>query len=167
MKMLSQKTLKKALKYEPHTGTFTWRTPRSKVQIGNIAGSLDKTRKGYRRIKLNGQAYSAHRMAFLYMTGAWPINQVDHLNHDMDDNRWTNLREATQEDNSLNRKIPRNNKTGIVGVRWNAQCNKYQALIRHRNILYHLGLFKHFKDAVTVRKAAERRLNFHPNHGKK
>lgn len=65
---------------------------------------------GYIRLSVAGhsgkKSVSAHRFAFLWMTGAWPIGVVDHINGDRHDNRWCNLRDVTVEQNASNRLTP-------------------------------------------------------------
>lgn len=111
---LTQEYLKSILHYDPETGIFTWVTSRSKVQAGEIAGSLND--KGYIKIKIDWKKYSAHRLAVLYMTGVWPIEQVDHEDLDKSNNKWSNLREATNAKNKLNITERIDNKLGIKGV---------------------------------------------------
>src|SRR5712692_928690 len=86
----------------------------------DIAGYRDGD--GYLRIGICGGQYRAHRLAWLYMTGKWPIDQIDHKNAVKNDNRWKNLREATCAINNQNkRKALRNNRTGFLGVSRNGK----------------------------------------------
>ncbi|MCK9994454.1 MAG: hypothetical protein Dbin4_02974, partial [Alphaproteobacteria bacterium] len=103
MKMaeLTQSRLKELLHYDPDTGVFTRRVQTSSnARVGDVAGCLHP--EGYRHIQIDGKRYAAHRLAWLYMTGEWPTNQLDHLNGVRDDNRWGNLREATHGQNQQN-----------------------------------------------------------------
>ena len=122
------------LHYNPETGEFLWNLPRPKVQVGQRAG-YEKKNKGYIYIEIDGKSYSAHRLAWFYMTSAEPKNQIDHINRNKSDNRFENLREATHGQNRANSKHA--NKHGLKGValsnwipegkrRWVAQitCNK-------------------------------------------
>lgn len=101
--MLTAERLREVLDYEPETGAFIWRiSPARCVSAGDMAGCIDH--KGYSRIKINGSKYAAHRLAWLYMTEAWPCDQIDHVNTDRADNQWSNLREATNSQNQQNQR---------------------------------------------------------------
>jgi hypothetical protein len=56
--------------------------------------------------KVLGKVYQAHRLAFLYQEGKFPLEEVDHINHKKDDNRWSNIRHATRVENSKNSGVP-------------------------------------------------------------
>lgn len=117
MKKLTQNKLKELLHYDPGTGVFTWLIQASKnVHVGDLAGCLDRY-NGYARICFCGVSYLAHRLAWLYMTGKWPEEGIDHRNGIRSDNRWENLREASGSLNQQNRrKANKNSTTGLIGV---------------------------------------------------
>lgn len=94
--------LKRLLTYDSEAGQFYWRVA---IPGRHAAGDLGgyPTEKGYIRITVRGQEYAAHRLAWFYMTGGWPKDQLDHINRDKADNRWCNLREATNGENMMNR----------------------------------------------------------------
>lgn len=81
--------------------------------------------------------------------------QVDHINHDITDNRKQNLRICTNQQNNMNKGIIKSNKSGVTGVGWDKQKNKWCAQIKIGQRHIHLGLFNNFNDAVNVRKQAE------------
>lgn len=123
---MNAETLRKKLKYEPGTGMFTWiDAPSNVVKAGSIAGGL--MNRGYIFIKIDEVAYLAHRLAWLYMTGKWPDNDVDHKDGNGANNRFNNLRDVTRAINLQNLRGPRkDNKSGFLGVsreghRWKAQ----------------------------------------------
>jgi hypothetical protein len=91
---------------------------------------------------------------------------IDHINGDSMDNRIDNLRLVTHKENSLNKKLSSNNKSGVVGVSKNSRNKKWKADITYNNQKYYLGEFNNFDDAVKVRKAAEIKYGFHKNHGR-
>ena len=141
--MITQTELKSKLHYDPETGLFTWLVTKNGCKIGGVAGSPNGDR--YIRIMMNNKHYAAHRLAFLYMTGASPENQIDHINGTKDDNRWKNLREATNTQNKMNSKVYKSNKLSIKGV-W-ARGNKFRAKIVVSGKRYNLGTFRTKEDA--------------------
>lgn len=126
--MITQDFLKFHFKYNPETGIFTRLTrPSTRVHIGDVAGCL--TPDGYLKIGLDGKRYLSHRLAWLYMTGKFPKYFIDHINMDRSDNRFINLREATQGQNYANSRCRSHSKIGLKGVttngaRWQAQIRK-------------------------------------------
>lgn len=159
--------LKQRLKYDPETGIFTWLAG---TQYANqVAGTYETSegrRTGYIRIVIKGRRYQAHRLAFLYMTGRFPDDQIDHIDGDGCNNAWTNLREICAKGNALNRPLRRDNQSKIQGVYWNRHRNKWYAEIKHACIKHHLYAGADFFEACCARKSAEARLCIHPNHGR-
>src|SRR5437879_5605760 len=109
--MLTAERLKELLTYDPETGEFRWKVaPNGRVRVGDIAGCVSS--RGYILIGIDGALYRAHRLAFLFMTGAFPEPQVDHSNRDKADNRWLKLREANNSQNNANKPAQSNNTSG-------------------------------------------------------
>jgi len=161
---MNQDLLKSILHYNPETGAFSWIKSGSGRKKDLIAGS--KTVYGYMEIKIKGRIHKAHRLVWLYMTGSWPENQIDHINHIRSDNRWCNLREATHQENGKNQKINSKNTSGITGIRMDKNSQKWHSYIRINGTLDHIGFFCDKFEAICARKSAERKLNFHENHGR-
>lgn len=112
---LTADQLRAVLSYDPATGFFTWLFGSvNKVRAGARAGYRQPD--GQRVIRIRTISYVAHRLAWLYVTGEWPKDLVDHKNMDRDDNRWDNLRAATKGQNGANRGPQTNNKSGHKGV---------------------------------------------------
>ena len=166
MDTLTQKELKEVLHYDADTGKFTWLKARNnRIKAGDIAGYVDKATGYYRVIKINGKRYLAHRLAFLYMTGKFPPDEIDHLNHLRYDNRFVNLRHATRVENSRNQSMQSNNKSGFTGVCWHEGGSKWLAYISINGNQKHLGYFTDMDDAIIARKKANIEHEFHENHG--
>lgn len=155
--MLTADRLRELLQYDPATGHFRWRVQRNsfggKTKIGATAGQLNQ---GRIQIGLDGKRYLAHRLAWLYMTGAWPTLQIDHRDCDPLNNRWANLREATQSQNNANRR-PRG-KLGFKGVSRNGN-HGYFARIRVNGEEIYLGNFRTAVEAARVYAFAARDLH--------
>lgn len=161
---LTQACLKEWLTYNEHTGEFTWnKSPSWGIKAGVQAGYQ---KSGYRQIRLCGELHYGHRLAFLYMTGAMPPSQVDHINGCKSDNSWTNLRSVSPLENRRNAAKSRNNTSGVTGVVWDKNKQKWMARIMVNHKANFLGYFDSVEDAKVCRKAAETRHNFHPNHGR-
>lgn len=97
--MIDQATLKSLLHYCPDLGLFWWKNGRL---AGEIAGTRLNT--GYGQIKVAGERHQVHRLAWFYMTGSWPADELDHRNGWKLDNAFGNLREATRSQNNANRR---------------------------------------------------------------
>lgn len=163
--MITQKELKKFLSYDRKTGIFVWKiATASRVKIGDIAGSIYKN--GYIHILINGKRYKAHRLAWLYVTGEYPKNQIDHKNHNRADNRIKNLRDITHQENCKNKTMTDKNTSGVVGVSWCKTISRWRATISIEDVKKSLGTYVNFSDAVDARKNAEVLYNYHENHGK-
>src|SRR5262252_7788672 len=126
-KDLTQKHLKANLHYNPHSGIWTWIKPRPKVNVGQQAGS--KNLRGYYYIGFEGKNYRSSRLAWLYMTGKWPQQEIDHINRKLDDDRWKNLRKASRAENNRNQVKRKDNTVGYTGVHWCNTWHKYIAQI--------------------------------------
>lgn len=136
----SQALLRELLHYNPDTGVFVWaKKTCKKVVVGREAGS--KTHP-YCNIRIGGQFYAAHRLAFMYMLGHCPP-LVDHADGDSRNNCWANLRPATVTLNAANSRRRSDNKSGFKGVAWNGQRAKWRAMIRVNGKRVDLG---HFDD---------------------
>ena len=161
--MITQKRLKELLHYNPDTGILTWIKQYHSRFIGREAGRLHPN--GYRYIKFNRNNYMSHRMAWLYVFGEWPSDQLDHINHIRDDNRIINLRAVSNRINSKNQSIAKNNTHGIIGVYKRNDKWGWRANIHADSKQTNLGTYKSFFDACCARKSAEKRYGYHENHG--
>jgi hypothetical protein len=136
--MLTVEELKQLLDYDQNTGVFTWKVRRSGTAvIGSIAGHLKKS--GYIYISINYKQYTAHRLAFLYVNGVWPTNDIDHINGIKIDNRIVNLRDVTSRENQSNFHTHRNGK--LVGASYHKLFKKWLATIEINGERIYLGNF--------------------------
>lgn len=154
--MLSAERLRELLSYDEETGEFRWRDdlvvragPRMN---GRVAGS--HVWDGYIKIKVDGALYSAHRLAWLYTHGKWPVGNVDHIDNNRANNALVNLRIATSAQNSAN-KGPRKNRAPARGVMPHGPG--YVARIHNAGKRHYLGYFTTLEAASAAyeAKAAE------------
>ena len=149
---LTQERLKELLHYCPDSGEFSWlQKTRPQINIGDKAGSIANT-DGYVRIKINKKLYLAHRLAFLYMDGRFPPEQVDHINRSESDNKWANLRPSTASENQCNK----GTNNPFIGVYWHKKSRAWVAKSRMINgVSSHLGSYKTNLAACYARHAYE------------
>jgi hypothetical protein len=147
--------------YNPDTGIFVRRKRRKQSKYGKDYPVGFINDGGYLVITIDGRRYRAHRIAWLYMTGVWPTDQVDHRNRQKSDNRFSNLRLATAKQNQENQNLCKRNTSGHIGVVWWKRDNNWKAQIGHNGKVINLGYFDRIEDAVAARKSAEKRLFTH------
>lgn len=182
--MISIDDLRALVEMNPKTGLLTWRvrpvrffsdSPRNDAK--SLCAGWNKRwagkpafntpdQKGYLRGKLFNVKLRAHQVAFALANGHWPEDQVDHENGVRSDNKPVNLRDASNLENSRNRKISSKNTTGHAGVHVNRKDGLYWATIRAGGKQILLGRFKELSDAVEARSNAARAHGYHPNHGR-
>lgn len=140
--MLMASRLREVLHYDQNTGVFTWIvTPnafRGSVRIGDIAGY--KSRDGYIKIGVDGCAYQAHRLAWLYMHGSCEHN-LDHKDGQRDHNWIGNLRPATYAQNNQNRRARLGSKSGLLGAFKHNGRNRWFAQITVNGKQKHIGCY--------------------------
>jgi len=150
--------------YDKKTDILFWKVSRSGIKASGEAGCINN--HGYRAVKINGKSYHAHRLIWLYVNGEFP-KELDHINHNRADNRIENLREVSRTENLQNASLYKNNLSGVIGVHCCESSKKWGAYITVNYRRKHLGYFTNKKDAIEARKKAERKHNFHENHGRK
>ena len=167
--MLSKEVLEKLFYYDPEAGKLYWKISRGGQKAGAEAGCICTYPDGrqYRTIGIQGKLYPAHRIIYHMMNGysLRQDQQIDHKNGDGLDNRLDNLRVCTNQQNSQNRCVNKNNKTGYKGVYFRKDNQKYYAYIRHNGKNIYLRnstggvFFDTIEEAIKARKAAEEALN--------
>jgi len=161
--MLTIERLREVLSYDPLSGHFTWRVRRNAyggcVEPGDRAGCVGGSAERRRRfIGIDGAYYHEHRLAWFYMTGAWPEHEVDHIDRDPCNTKWANLRAATHKQNAENSVQPLGS-SGVRGVRW--QRGGWSARITHNGREIHLGRFKRLESAAEFRELVREMLFTH------
>lgn len=138
---LTQEYVRSVLDYDELTGIFTWRHSGKGRKLGRMAGSLHRT-LGSVQLHVGGKLYYAHRVAWLYMTGAWPKEHIDHIDGNPANNAWANLRAATNSENMQNQRRSRsdNKSSGLLGVTWSKPARRWIAQIQIDGVHKYLGL---------------------------
>lgn len=178
---LTQSQVKELLDYDPETGVFTWRArpPErfSKMQTcrmwnskfaGKRAGTTTGDSKGYRfrRIRIDWALYQEHHLAWLYMTGQAPPDQIDHIDRDATNNKFENLALSSNQQNMLNKSKYSNNASGHNGVHWSKSKKTWHAYGRVGGRQVHLGYFNDLEDASKAASEFRESNGFSSGHGK-
>lgn len=159
--------------YDRFTGELRYRQrPRSSFaseaeykkhlpSVGSVAGTIHK-QHGYRRIHVDYKHVMAHRIAWLISFGELPPNhlQIDHINGRPSDNRIENLRLVTNAGNQRNAGIPVHNRSGVKGVYFESERQKWIAKISAGGKEQYLGIFNSLSDASACRRKAEREYGY-------
>lgn len=162
--------LTKLLRYDPSTGKLFWRE-RSRDMFKTdgffnrfnriFAGQEAFTgthKEGYRLGDILGQTFLAHRVIWAMNTGAWPTIEVDHINRNPADNRWSNLREATRSQNAANRRSRSGSRSKFKGVSWCQFFQLWRASICVNGVRHSLGNFCSEREAARAYDEAARKL---------
>ena len=164
--MLTFEKAKELFTYDRETGIIKWRKRSNSRRANLVAGSTNFNGDGYTNIQFSGERYPAHRIAMLLSYGFYGEGlEVDHINHIRDDNRLANIRFVTRTDNCRNLSRRSSNTSGATGVYYSKANRKYVARIAIDGVYIHLGSFITLEEATEVRKAAEIKYKFSPNHG--
>lgn len=146
--MITAQELRDLLHYDPQTGSFTWKPGATKHRTGREAGYT--TDEGYRKILIRKQMYFAHRLAWLYVYGQWPDQEIDHINHARDDNKISNLRDVSHAENVRCQRTNLN-KRGVA--RYDKETRKYRARFRRNGREINLGAYATREEAHEVTAA--------------
>ena len=151
---VSYELVRELFDYNPETGALTWKKLSHK-KSNRIVGTEIRAchDRGYRMVTVGKKRFYAHRVIWLWMTGSWPTEQVDHENGRTGDNRWCNLREALPVEQNQNFKIDVRNTSGWPGVRLRGR--RWHVRINASRVSYCLGTFATFEEAVAAREAGK------------
>lgn len=100
-KFIDPELVRKHLKYSPKTGQIKLKIATERLPAGHVFSS--KYEDTYIKVYVDGEQFSAHRVAWVYMTGEQP-DVIDHINGLRHDNRWCNLRDVDYSQNALNQR---------------------------------------------------------------
>lgn len=154
--MITAERLRALMHYSETLGIFTRLVDVRKYKAGTIAiGTLSH---GYVRVSVDGKIYAAHRLAWLWVTGEWPTRDIDHIDGNRANNRWSNLRDVSRSMNLENmREAKSNNRsTGLLGAHLHRQTGRYTSRIQVKGKDQHLGMFATAEEAHRAYVAAKR-----------
>lgn len=174
--------LHQLLRYDPEAGKLCWRErPVEMFQEGKqtaahnaaIWNGKNAGREAFATALPSGHRYAsiwrkkllAHRVIWKMAHGTDP-EIIDHIDGDPANNRLENLRSVTQQANTKNGRLSKNNTSGANGVRFEGRLGKWVARVSHQRRTIHVGVFDSLEDAVAAQREAASRLGFHPNHGR-
>lgn len=175
--------LRKLLRYEPSTRKLFWRRRSISMFSDGILSAdhsckawngryADKeaftslTSHGYLHGTIFTMTHQAHRVIWAMETGAWPTDEIDHINGVRTDNRMENMRDVSNSENSRNMRISKRNTSGFIGISWSKRDRRWRARIHADGADKYLGTFAEKGEAIAAREAAEIKHNYHPNHGR-
>lgn len=179
-RVLSPAVLRELLSLNPETGMMTWKVRAPEFfrrkgacekwnarYAGKRAFTSISCTNGYTQTKILCRVYRGHRVAWALFYGEWPRGELDHINGDRTDNSIANLRDVGRTENGKNLCVSRRNKSGVVGVTWDRERERWFASIRHGGRTVSLGRFDSLEAAAAARRRAEQNFGFHQNHGRK
>jgi hypothetical protein len=140
---LTAEAVRRIFIYDPYSGLLQYRERGPRRPRGWFAGAKDP-KSGYLRVQVGLRKYLVARLAWLWMTGHWPKDDVDHVDLDRTNNRWGNLRDATRAQNVVNSERRTTNKSGFKGVTFKhgrGDLPAWRATIRTEGRCRHLGYF--------------------------
>ena len=157
--ILTQENLRSLFDYDPETGVFTrLKATGSRSKLGPVTRAPYKN--GYIYLSVDGTRYLAHRLAWLWVYGAWPKHTVDHIDRNRLNNCIGNLRDVTHRTNTHNQTMRNTNTSGYTGVVWSKQTNKWIAQIKAGGRCHNLGHYPDIKQASAAYLAAK--AVYHP-----
>lgn len=159
------KFLRECFTYDPKTGMLTWKkrpcnhfpaawewkrwnTIHAETQAGN---------KTTRQIKINNRSYYPHRIIWKMVTGKEPTATIDHKDCNCTNNRWSNLRPATQRQQCWNTRLQKSNSSGYRGVHRHGP--KWQAYITINGVRYCRGSFDTAEEAAAAYEIVARKVH--------
>lgn len=138
---MTPEDVRKIFCYDPETGFLFWRERKQGRTFGAVGR---KDNDGYLFFKMNRHKdrFCVHRVAWAYVHGKWPADQIDHINGNKSDNRLCNLREASTTENMWNVGKQSHNTSGLKAVSWHEARQNWRATMKIAGAHKHLGSSK-------------------------
>lgn len=129
-----------------------------------------KLRSGHLQVSVAGRTcVRAHIIVWVLTQGQLPQNQIDHIDGDVLNNRIENLRDVPCHINSRNKRISSRNVSGVTGVGWDKNSQKWRARVEMYRKEIYLGAFDTIEEAAAAREkflVENDHLGFTERHGK-
>ena len=152
-KTLDLASIQSRLAVDCESGRAYWISPPKQRQhlVGMEAGCVTRGRKlkDYWVIRIGGVGYKRSHIVFAVATGAWPDTVIDHRDGDSLNDRASNLRACTQQQNVWNRKGSTKASKLPMGVR-NTASGRFQSRLAVNGKSLCLGTFN---DAAAAERA--------------
>jgi len=133
------------------------------AKAGDVVGS--KRKGGYKAVRIDYTLFSVHRLIFLWHHGYLP-DFVDHKDGDTSNNKIKNLRACSNAQNLWNSKLGKNNTSGVKGVSWYKNYQKWRAQICFKGKRIQVGYFDTIPEAKkALQKEREKYHGEFANHG--
>ena len=154
---LTTEFVRELFDYDQPSGNLIWKAARATtVHAGDIAGCRDSL--GYKIVSINHNNYKVHRLVWLWH-GRELSGWMDHIDGNPSNSRIENLRLASPYENSYNSAIARNNSSGVKGVYFNKDSNKYMVRINVSGKRKYLGMWDDLEFAQLVAEEARRKYH--------
>ncbi len=173
---ITREYLSECFSYDKKTGFLHWKVrpvghfknERAMNAINSkMAGRLAQSSLNgrYHLVAVNSKFYLCHRIVWFLHHGAWPDEDIDHINGNKVDNRIENLRPVSRSQNMSNVGMQKNNKSGFIGVFWETRAGKWKAVVAKNKKNISLGLFEcPVEAAIAYNEAA---LKYHGSYAQK
>lgn len=158
MSSLTHEGLRSLISYDAESGALMWLEAAGPSRAWQQAGR--PTARGYIYVNIAGETHPAHRLIWFYVTGRWPLGDIDHRDGVKGNNRWANLRDVSHAENAQNkRKAALHSRTGLLGVHYDERRRRFVASIRVNGKGKMLGRFQTAKEAQEAYLGAKRELH--------
>jgi hypothetical protein len=155
--MVTVERLREILDYDSETGIFRYKQSTSdRMRVGDVAGWKAR---GYVKINISYETYRAHHLAWMFVHGEFPADEIDHIDGDRSNNAISNLRLATRGQNACNIRLRSDNRSGLKGVSWDKNRGKWLAQIKANRKNFTLGRFDTPEQAHAAWATAAKRLH--------
>lgn len=131
---------------------------------GSVAGT-PREKEGRVTLVIKGKRYLRSRIMWFLYYGEHLTEQIDHIDCRPWNDSKDNLRQVTDQINKLNKRMQKNNTSGITGVTWDKEREKWRAHLKYKGTTINLGRFALIEDAVYARETKLRELGFDEKHG--